>query len=236
MTCLQVTCQTALREQHFKTMTRISFRAALAFGLGIAVLPVLGYGISAPAAIAQSVADSTPVAPVQILYKALDAIQKAHGSFAERSQMLAPAVDQSYDLTAVLKASVGLRYNALNDDEKQKLLAAFRNYTIARYVSSFKPGSDVQFSVSPTVADAPAGGGKIVVTHVGGDDGSAPTELSYIVHQENGSWRITDVLLSDAHISQAAAQRADFSSTLASGGVTGLIAVLERKVQNYSTN
>jgi phospholipid transport system substrate-binding protein len=56
------------------------------------------------------------------------------------------------------------------------------------------------------------------------------------VHQENGSWRITDVLLSDAHISQAAAQRADFSSTLASGGVTGLIAVLERKVQNYSTN
>lgn len=217
-------------------MTRISFRAALAISLGIAVLPVAGHGVSVPAAMAQSAADNAPAAPVQILYKALDTVQKAHSSFDARSQIVAPAIDQSYDLEAVLKASVGLRYNALNADEKQKLLAAFRNYTVARYVSSFKPGSDVQFSITPTIADAPAGGGKIVVTHVGGDDGSAPTELSYIVHQENGSWRITDVLLSDAHISQAAAQRADFSSTLASGGVAGLISVLERKVQNYSSN
>lgn len=215
-------------------MKRISFRARLVLGMSMALLPVVGAGVSAPAAFAQSAPSNAVAAPVQTLYKALDQIVQSHGSFAERSQIVAAAVDQSYDLEAVLKASIGLRYNALSADEKQKLLAAFKDYTVSRYVSNFKPGADIKFTIQPNVTDAPVGGNKIVVTDLGASDGSTPTEISYIMHNTGGSWKIVDVLLSDARISQAAAQRSDFSSTLTSGGVTGLINVLERKAQASS--
>ncbi|ASC05126.1 toluene transporter [Acetobacter pasteurianus] len=215
-------------------MKRFSIRAGLVFGMTMALLPVAGAGISAPAAFAQSAPASAVSAPIQTLYKALDQVQNAHSSFADRSQMVAGAVDQAYDLEAVLKASVGLRYDSLSPSDKQNLLAAFRNFTIARYVSSFKPGSGARFTVSPSVTDAPAGGGKIVETHIGSDDSMPGTAVSYIMHNEGGAWKITDVLLSDSRISQAAAQRSDFSSTLNSGGVQGLINVLNRKVQSYS--
>lgn len=215
-------------------MKRISFRAGLVLGMSMALLPVVGAGVSAPAAFAQSAPSSAVIAPVQTLYKALDQILQSHGSFAERSKIVAAAVDQSYDLEAVLKASIGLRYNTLNADEKQKLLAAFKDYTVSRYVSNFKPGADVKFTIQPTVTDAPVGGNKIVVTDLGASDGSTPTEISYIMNNASGSWKIVDVLLSDARISQAAAQRSDFSSTLKSGGVSGLISVLERKAQASS--
>ncbi|GBQ51751.1 toluene transporter auxiliary component Ttg1D [Acetobacter ghanensis DSM 18895] len=202
--------------------------------MSMALLPVVGAGVSAPAAFAQSAPNSPVIAPVQTLYKALDQIVQSHGSFAERSQIVAAAVDQSYNLEAVLKASIGPRYAGLSADEKQKLLVAFKDYTVARYVSNFKPGADVKFTIQPTVTDAPIGGNKIVVTDLGASDGSTPTEVSYIMNNAGGSWKIVDVLLSDARISQTAAQRADFSSTLTSGGVSGLISVLERKAQAYS--
>lgn len=54
------------------------------------------------------------------------------------------------------------------------------------------------------------------------------------MHNGTSGWRITDVLLGESRISQAAAQRSDFSSTLTSGGVPGLINVLERKVKTFS--
>ncbi|MFT8814239.1 ABC transporter substrate-binding protein [Acetobacter fabarum] len=215
-------------------MKRISFRAGLVLGMSMALLPVAGAGVSAPAAFAQSAPSSAVIAPVQTLYTALDQIVQSHGSFAERSQIVATAVDKSYDLEAVLKASIGLRYNGLNADEKQKLLAAFKAYTVSRYVSNFKPGADIKFTILPTVTDTAVGGNKLVVTDLGASDGSTPTEISYIMNNASGSWKIVDVLLSDARISQAAAQRSDFSSTLTSGGVSGLISVLERKAQAYA--
>ena len=215
-------------------MKRISFRAGLVLGMSMALLPAVGVGVPAPAAHAQSAPSSAVIAPVQTLYKALDQIVHSHGSFAERSQIVAAAVDQSYNLEAVLKASIGLRYNGLSADEKQKLLAAFKDYTVARYVSNFKPDADVKFTILPDVTDTPVGGNKLVVTNLGASDGSTPTELSYVMNNAGGSWKIVDVLLSDARISQAAAQRSDFSSTLTSGGVSGLISVLERKAQTYA--
>lgn len=217
----------------------MSFRAGVLLSMSMALLPVAGAGLSAPAAFAQSASAATTATPqgsIAVLYKALDQIQNSHDSFAQRSQTVAAAIDQSYDLDAVLKASIGLRYNTLAPDEKQKLLAAFRNYTAARYVSNFKPGSDVRFTVAPTVTDSPVGGGKIVQTHLGSEDSMPGTEVDYLMQNENGAWKITDVLLTDTHISQAAAQRSDFSSTLISSGVPGLISFLERKVQSYSSN
>lgn len=213
-------------------MKSLSLRVVFALGLSVPLLPVAH--VTTSSALAQSAPASAITAPVQQVYAALEQVQASHADFAQRSKIVATAVDQAYDLEAVLKASIGLRYNALSAEEKQKLLSVFRDFTVARYVSSFKPDSGARFTVTPTVTDSPIGGSKIVQTHIGSADSMPGTEVSYIMTNENGAWKITDVLLGDSHISQAAAQRSDFSATLASGGVPALISVLERKVQNYS--
>ncbi|GAN64149.1 toluene transporter auxiliary component Ttg1D [Acetobacter indonesiensis NRIC 0313] len=216
------------------SMKRISLRAGLALGLGMALLPAAGVSSFAPAAFAQSAPASAVSAPIQTLYAALDKVQKSSASFADRVQIVGPAVDQAYDLDAVLKASIGVRYQSLSPDDKQKLLSAFRDFTIARYISSFKPGAGARFTITPKIEDSPVGGNKIVNTFIGSDDSQPGTPVSYVMHNGASGWRITDVLLAESRISQAAAQRSDFSSTLSSGGVSGLINVLERKVKTFS--
>ncbi|MCX2561531.1 ABC transporter substrate-binding protein [Acetobacter farinalis] len=218
------------------SMKSISLRAGLVLGLGMTLLPAAGITPLAPAALAQGAPASAVSAPVQALYAALDKVQHAHSSFAERSQIVGAAVDQAYDLDAVLHASIGLRYQSLTPDDKTKLLAAFRNFTVARYVSSFKPGSDARFTVKPGLENSPVGGNKIVNTYIGAEDSMPGTPLSYIMHNDASGWKIVDVLLGESRISQAAAQRSDFSSTLASGGVSGLITVLDRKVKTFSND
>ena len=218
------------------SMKRISLRAGLMLGLGMALLPTAGQSVLAPAALAQTAPANAISAPVQQLYAALGKIQTSHASFDERAKIAGAAVDQAFDLDAVLAASIGTRYQAIAADDKQKLLAAFRDFTIARYVSSFKPGAGARFTITPTVENSPVGGNKIVNTFIGSDDSMPGTPVSYIMHQEASGWRITDVLLAESRISQAAAQRSDFRSTLASGGVSGLITVLERKVKAFSND
>lgn len=90
--------------------------------------------------------------------------------------------------------------------------------------------------MKPGIENSPVGGNKIVNTYIGADDSMPGTPLSYIMHDTASGWKIVDVLLGDSRISQAAAQRSDFSSTLASGGVSGLIDVLERKVKTFSND
>ncbi|GFE93279.1 hypothetical protein DmAi_13380 [Acetobacter persici] len=218
------------------SMKTISLRAGLVLGLGMTLLPAAGLAPFAPVAQAQSAAATAESAPVQALYAALDKAQHLHSSFAERSQIVGAGVDQAFDLDAVLHASVGPRYLTLAPADKAKLLTAFRDFTIARYVSSFKPGTDARFTMKPGLENSPVGGNKIVNTYIGADDSMPGTPLAYIMHSTPSGWKIVDVLLGDSRISQAAAQRSDFSSTLASGGVSGLISVLERKVKTFSND
>ncbi|GBR04203.1 ABC transporter substrate-binding protein [Acetobacter oeni] len=203
--------------------------SALLFGAALSLFTV---SLPAPA---HAQATDAVSAPVAALDQALNTIQQSGaGSFDARSQTLGPVVDQAYDLETVLRSSVGAaRYLQLSADDRQKLLSVFREYTVARYLSSFKKGSGAKFTQSPDIRNSPVGGNKIVTTHIGSAENMPGTEIDYILHQEGGAWKIVDVLL-DGHISQAAAQRSDFGSTLSSGGVSGLIAVLNKKVKTFS--
>ncbi|NHN89659.1 ABC transporter substrate-binding protein [Acetobacter conturbans] len=202
---------------------RLSTLSAFAFGAALSFSGVAAH------------AQTAVTTPIQALDQALDSIQQeGSGNFTQRSAKLTPVVDQAYDLETVLRSSVGAsRYMQLSADEKQQLLSVFREYTVARYLSSFKRGAGAKFTLSSDVRPSPVGSDQIVTTHIGSDENMPGTEIDYVMRQENGSWKIVDVLL-EGHISQAAAQRSDFGSTLSSGGVNGLIAVLNKKVKTFA--
>ncbi len=53
--------------------------------------------------------------------------------------------------------------------------------------------------------------------------------IEYLMRQNDGSWRITDVYL-DGSISQLATQRSEFGAIMRRDGFEGLIGALNRKV------
>ncbi|QHC35433.1 ABC transporter substrate-binding protein [Komagataeibacter xylinus] len=207
---------------------------ALALCAGLMAAPVIPAVFPISAAHAAAASDAQVQEPIKALYAALDRVQaKGSGTFEQRSQMLAPAIDRAYDMEAVLASSIGPRYAALPDDQKQQLLTTFRQFTIARYVSSFKPGSDARFTIDPSVTPSPVGNDRIVITHIGSSDDPSGTEINYVMRSSAKGWQIVDVLL-NAHISQVAAQRADFSSALSGGNVQKLTNLLQKKIKTFS--
>lgn len=203
--------------------------------LGLMALFSAPAALSSTALIAPAFAQSAAVTPINDLYAVLGQIQSpASGSAEARAQIVAPVIDRSFDLSTVLHNSIGMRYTTLSADEQSKLLTAFRQFTIARYVSSFKKGGDAKFTVSPTTRPAPTGGSTIVNTTIG-DGSDSSTAINYVMMPSGGGYRIVDILL-NGHISQVAAQRADFSSTLARGGADALVTLLNRKTAKFMNN
>jgi phospholipid transport system substrate-binding protein len=165
------------------------------------------------------------------LYAALETVMKAGRStpFSQRFDTLAPVVDKVFDLQTVLKVSVGMRWDTMTPDVQDRLLKAFRRFTVATYVANFDKYDGEQFQVLPGARDS--GTDRIV-----GSEIVAPGQkfrLDYVMRDGKGVWRVVDVLL-DGSISRVAVQRSDFRKILASGDADALIASLKRKVADLS--
>jgi phospholipid transport system substrate-binding protein len=177
--------------------------------------------------------EAAAIAPIQQLDAALLAAMKAGRStpFAQRYASLRPVVEETFDLDAVLAASVGLGWSALPEDQKAQLQATFRRYTIASYAASFDNYTGQTFQVVP--APRTVGNNEVVVeTKIIAADGTS-NKLDYVMRNGPSGWRAVDVL-ADGAISRVAVQRSDFRSLLRNGGVPALSVALQHKVANLS--
>ena len=174
-----------------------------------------------------------PLAPIRELDAALLSAMKAgqRTPFAQRYAMLAPVVEQTFDLGVVLAASVGLDWAAMPDDQKQRLLAAFTRYTVASYTANFDNFTGQTFQVAQSPREI--GNGEVVVgTTIVAADGSS-NRLDYVMRDTTLGWKAVDVL-ADGSISRVAVQRSDFRHLLSSGGPSALVEGLQHKVANLS--
>lgn len=170
--------------------------------------------------------------PIVDLYAALEALMRAGlaAPFPERFRTLAPVIDRVYDLTTVLRVSVGLGWPKFDDATRNELMDAFRAFTIASFVANFDKYEGEKFEVLP---DTRATGADLVVqTRIVSETGE-PIRLDYVMQPSDAGWRVTDVLL-DGTISRVAVQRSDFRALLSHGSADALIASLRRKVRNLS--
>ncbi|HVY17578.1 MAG TPA: ABC transporter substrate-binding protein [Rhodopila sp.] len=195
-------------------------RAVVGFALA---LLGLGIGASAPAS-----ADPSPIEPIRQLNDGLLKIMHdGRGTpFNQRFQALAPIVEQTFDLQAVLEDSVGPTWSTLTPAEQALLMDAFRRYTIASYVNSFDNFSGQKFDVSPDPQSLP-NGELVVNTRIVPASGTGHA-LDYVMRKTGNGWRAVDVL-ADGSISRVAVQRSDFRRLLRSGGPTALAESLQNK-------
>jgi len=212
---------------------RMVLRSLLALG-ATAVVPA-GTRAAVTATATTEVHGSAAAAPAAIISSfenTLISIMKAGKTtpFVQRFSMLAPSVDQTFDLQTILRNSVGLQWASLQDQQKQKLLTTFRRYTIATWVANFDSYSGQKFTVGSSLKHV--GDEVVVPTDLVPQNGS-PTNLSYVMRQIGDQWKVVDVL-AEGSISRVAVQRSDFRSLLTNGGVPALVASLQKKIASLS--
>lgn len=210
---------------------RLSRRALLPLILAAASLTKLP--VTAAATEAASDAAAGPIAELQA---GLLAQMKAGRAvpFATRYARLAPLIERVFDLPFILRVSVGQRWTELAEDDRTRLLDAFRSYTVSSYATNFDSYRGERFVILPDKRSVEE---KVVVATEIVPSSGTPTRLDYVLRPEEGEggvrWKAIDVLL-DGSISQVAVQRSEFQGLLAAGGAAKLIAALRRKTADLA--
>ena len=180
-----------------------------------------------------SAADPGAVAPIRELCNSLLAIMRAgqSTSFSQRFEMLSPAIERAFDLSAILQLSVGPAWASMPPAAQSTLMTAFRRYTVANYVNNFDSYNGQRIDVQPDTKPLP-NGEQLAMTKVISASGETH-EIDYVMRQEGGSWRAVDVL-ADGSISRVAVQRSDFRRLVTQGGAQALIQSLNQKTSDLS--
>lgn len=174
---------------------------------------------------AVAVADADPaVARIEKFHDALLAAMKDGPKLGVegRYKKLEADVDGLFDLATMTKFTVGPPWAKMSAQEQASLIAAFRRMTIASYARNFNAFKGQKFVTEPTAENrAPDRLVKAQVIPVG----EKPVNLVYRMRESGGSWRVIDVIYE--FVSQLATRRADFASTVASGGAPALVKKLD---------
>jgi phospholipid transport system substrate-binding protein len=196
--------------------------------------PLLGlFGAMAlvPAARAQG---GGPVPVITGFYQSLEKVMRAGTGtpFRARYDMLAPAVDQAFDLATILSVSVGARWSSLDAGVQAGLSEMFRVYSIASYVANFDRFDGERFEVSAETR--PIGADQVVQTRIVPKTGTGGIRLDFLMREGDKGWRVVDVL-ADGTISRVAVQRSDFRAILGRDmNTAALLESLRRKVADLS--
>jgi len=175
-----------------------------------------------------------PALSVQNFNNALLRVMKAGrtASFADRVGMLAPVVEQVFDLPLILRRSIGAQWSKFADTAKADLLTAFEAFTVATWVANFDNFDDETFEISPDLRTV--GQEVVVQTRLVPKSGD-PTRLDYVMRELGretastpGVWRAVDILLNGT-ISRVAVQRSDFRAIVDAGDPGALIILLRNK-------
>ncbi len=196
---------------------------------GLLALAAAGAGSAIPA----WAEDGTAIrAPIVALYKGLEAVMKAGKAtpFRQRFDLLAPVVDQVFDLETILRVSVGLRWASMDTAARAALADAFRRFTVATYVANFDKFGGEKLEVLPDTRSI--GEDQVAQSRIVPSSGTV-VRLDYLMRRTGGNWRIVDVLL-DGTISRVAVQRSDFRALLGKGDTTALLDSLKRKTADLS--
>ena len=207
-------------------LNRTSTRSAKIAGLFLALSLVVGMFVESAAALAPD-----PQANVRGFYDTLLTAMKNGPTLGQsgRYARLAPVVDRLFDIPSMTRLAIGPTWATLSPAQQQQLVEAFRHYVAATYADRFDSWSGEQLRVT---GERPYNADVIVQTKIVKTNGETTT-LDYLMHQNQGTWQISDVYL-DGPISQLAIQRSEFHSILRRDGVDGLVMALNRKTDLLS--
>ena len=149
-----------------------------------------------------------------------------------RYEMLKPWVEKTFDVALMAQASVGAYWDKMTADQRNQLIDAFRNFTIANYAHSFHSYDGEKF-VTTDAKETPRKD-IIVYSAIVKADGDK-VSIDYLLRAGgDNNYKVIDVFL-DGSISQLATRRSEYTSVIRERGVDGLIAAIRKKADDLAS-
>lgn len=198
--------------------------------LGALVLGVAPAGMP-PAAAATDTVGATSV--VERFHETLLGVMKEAKTLGVkgRYRRLEPAVDGAFDLALMIRIASGSFWRAMDEPARERLVAAFRRYSVATYAAQFNGHSGQTFE---TLGTKPGQQRTTLVETRLLDPGEKPVGLVYVLREGRAGWSIVDVLV-DKAISELAVRRSEYQAVLTKEGAEGLIRTLAAKADELLT-
>jgi phospholipid transport system substrate-binding protein len=150
--------------------------------------------------------------------------------YSGRRDQIAPVIETSFDLGFIARKSAGRHWKQLTGVEQAQIVEALSRFSIATYAARFSSYDGERFellSEAPGVHDT-----TLVATRIVSDERTV--RLDYRLHQIDGRWLIIDVML-DGSVSELALRRSEYASILKREGLDGLLAALEKGIEERET-
>ena len=147
-----------------------------------------------------------------------------------RFQWLTPVIRDTFNLPFMAEVTAGIYWAKATDDERKRFVEAFSKFSAASYAERFSSFGGEAFNTLG--ADGEGHTSVVVRTELTDRDGGH-TQLSYLLRNFDGAWKIVDVSL-DGSISELAVKKSDYSGILKSGGLATLSKAIEDKVASIA--
>ena len=142
-----------------------------------------------------------------------------------RYDRLEPTVKEFFSLPLMIRIASGPYWSKGSDAERQQLTEAFERMSVATYADRFDGFSGESFE---TVGQKPGPQSTTLVETKLVRPKDDPVEITYVMRDIKGEWRIVDVLL-ESGISELARYRSEYAKILKDRGLEGLVAELDAK-------
>ena len=162
----------------------------------------------------------------------LDAMKRAGElGYAGRRESLAPVLAASFDFPFMSRLALGSEWRRLDETQRQRWVATFRDLSLATYAARFDGFSGESFVIDAT--EGAARDTVLVKTRLVRTD-DEPVHLNYRLRRDGGSWRIIDIYMNET-VSEVALRRSEFTEVLERSGFEALVAELETKIGSYAS-
>lgn len=148
--------------------------------------------------------------------------------FSGRYRLLEPVVTETFLPPYMASVSVGRHWKTLTEEQQRQFEEIYAEWLIANYAKNFHAYAGERFEITKESRTA---NGAAVLSKLLNSQGKA-TEFDYRLRLTEDVWRIVDIRISG--VSQLANTRAQFVSVLDQKGFDELVALLKRKIRDFS--
>ncbi len=144
--------------------------------------------------------------------------------YAGRVALLTPIIQQTHDLTAIIRSVLGSQWTKLSSDQQQAITQTFQANSIATYADRFDQYEGEQFKfIEQTQLPRER---MLIRSQLIRTDGD-PVNFDYVMNRTDKGWRIINIVVDG--VSDLALKRAEYSAVLQKDGIAALIDMLRQK-------
>lgn len=148
----------------------------------------------------------------------------------ERYERLVPLIEESYHLTTMVRIASSTYWAQATNDQKQRLLSAFKRMGGTTLATLFSGYSGESFEV---LGERSGPQDTVIVSSQIVRPDKKPIAINYVTRRYEDRWYVIDVIL-DNSISELTVRQSEYRSVLQKSGIEGLISLLDGKANELA--